>query len=420
MKPSETDEVKSSTFGVSLPDGIEKNSECNIKVISYESPSGCETPEVAYEGGDEHEESSVLNRGLSDFDLKARDTSPVEEFPLGNRESSKSFDAGSKHFDETAEKDADMMQSGHVSDPGIKISEFWASPNLKRSCSNLETNVVIRKIADQLPPSKCQSFEKLQELAEKMRDDVIHGSPRSVMSHGSADRVMLKKHSSSQILPSRSRRLWWKLFLWSHRNLHAPQTAKQSTAQIARLLNQQGGYCSDTLEPNRAPEFGESPESFTRESLNKDGPENEKEERSWDKFHTGLSGLWPQNQWLAFPTESSTFARVEEWVRHLEPNPSPQLSGDGENEEEIVFPRSPENSMSQEILPSHMVRRSDRNLAEDMLHANSMIRSLNSSSTVALIAGIGLKAIPSISSFVSLRSVNLSSNLIGIDTLEMN
>lgn len=38
------------------------------------------------------------------------------------------------------------------------------------------------------------------------------------MTPRSADKVMLKKHSSSQVLSSRSRKLWWKLFLWSHRS----------------------------------------------------------------------------------------------------------------------------------------------------------------------------------------------------------
>jgi hypothetical protein len=39
----------------------------------------------------------------------------------------------------------------------------------------------------------------------------------------SADHVMLKKWSSSQVLPPCSRKIWWCLFLWGHRNLHHPQ-----------------------------------------------------------------------------------------------------------------------------------------------------------------------------------------------------
>ncbi|PON94625.1 LRR domain containing protein [Trema orientale] len=414
VKPFETDEVKSTTFGVSLPLGIDKNSEYNINVISHATPVGCEAAEVAYEGEDEHEENSSIKRNFSDFDLKVHETNSAEELKIGF---SKAFDTESieqsdKVVEKDGERDVDLMQSGHVSDPGIKTEEFWASPNLKRSCSNLETSVVIRKIADQLPPpSKSQSFEQLHELAERMRKDMSPGSPKSVLSHGSADRVMLKKHSSSQVLPSRSRRLWWKLFLWSHRNLHKPWTPKQQA--VSAVLNRQGGYSSDTLEPNRGVEFGhmESPGSFTGESLIKGQPISENDKQSWDGFHTGVSGLWPQNQWLAFPTESSPFARVEEWVKHLEPHPSLRINEcDNNDEEEIVFP--PETPTSQARFPSHSTRRSDINISEEILHANSVIQSLNSSSTVAHIAGIGLKAIPTISCFSSLRSVNLSSNFI--------
>ncbi|KAF4351414.1 hypothetical protein F8388_001034 [Cannabis sativa] len=399
--------LKSSTFGVTIPLGIDKNSECNIKVISHESPPvGYEAAEVAYEGEDEHEENSSIKRNLSDFDLKVHEkTNSAEDLKSGF----------SKSFDGDVEGDVDLMQSGHVSDPGIKMTEFWASPNLKRSCSNLETSDVLRKIADQLPPpSKSQSFEQLHELAERMKRDISFGSPKSVMSHGSADRVMLKKHSSSQVLPSRSRRLWWKLFLWSHRNTHKPWTPRQKA--ISAVLNQQGGYSSDTLEPNRGVEFSkmESPGSFTGESLFR-GKTIHEDKQSWDGFHTGVSGLWPQNQWLAFPTESSSssspYARVEEWVKHLEPHQINEGENNINNEEEegIVFP--PETP-SQARFPNHSTRRSDINLSEEILHANSVIQSLNSSSTVAHIAGIGLKAIPTISCFSSLRSVNLSNNFI--------
>nr|DAD29961.1 TPA_asm: hypothetical protein HUJ06_031429 [Nelumbo nucifera] len=48
---------------------------------------------------------------------------------------------------------------------------------------------------------------------------------------------MLKKHSSSQVLSSRSRRLWWKLFLWSHRNLHKPSNVKLKLPSIDHIMN---------------------------------------------------------------------------------------------------------------------------------------------------------------------------------------
>ncbi|KAK8966003.1 hypothetical protein KSP40_PGU019087 [Platanthera guangdongensis] len=49
---------------------------------------------------------------------------------------------------------------------------------------------------------------------------------------------------------------------------------------------------------------------------------------------------------------------------------------------------------------------------DEAAEANDFIQSLNSFSSVAHISSLGLKAIPSISAFVSLRSVNLSGNYI--------
>lgn len=422
MQPFESDELKSTTFTVSVPVGFqEEDSLCNVKVISHESPVGCEAAEVAYEGEDEHEENASIKRELSDFDLQHHvANSGEEEFDFRTKRvaSSDSLETEAKEeFIYQAEKDVekvvDMIQSGHISDPGIGRAEFWASPKLKRSCSNLETRAVLRKVADHLPPPKSQSFEELQELSARLGDNFNPSSPASVMTRCSADRVMLKKHSSSQVLPSRSRRLWWKLFLWSHRNLHKHSTTKPRPLPAIATLNQQGGYSSDTIEPHRAMKLSkmESPGSFTGESLNKDFTENCNDKQSWNGFHTGVSGLWPQNQWVAFPSPSSSFTRVDAWVRDLE---TQQPADDVNGEEGITFPPSPDAVKSPARSTAHLTRRSDINLSEEILHANNVIQTLNSSSTVAHITGIGLKAIPIIAGFSSLRSVNLSNNFIGM------
>lgn len=365
----------------------ENSSMCKVKVMSHESPvERGEATEEVYEGEDEKEENSI-KRDLSDSNLVSESGEQVLQSENNKIDFPSSLDDVAKGID--------RIQSGHISDPGIEKAEFWASPKLKRSCSNLETRNAQNKSGNNgLPPSKCQSFEELQELAARLEEDVGNpGSPQSVMTHQSADRVMLKKHSSSQILPSRSRKLWWKLFLWSHRNLQIPLT---SNPRLDCLLeNKQGGYCSDTLEPDRLTELSktESPESFAGK-LRKNG------------FHGGVSGLWPQNQWVAFSAESSSFNRVDEWVKDLETQPP--LLGDGD--EGIVFPPSPETGKSPARSTTHLTRHA--NLSEEILHAQNVIQSLNSSSTVAHISGTGLKIIPSISCFSSLRTVNLSSNLI--------
>ncbi|XP_038897382.1 uncharacterized protein LOC120085476 [Benincasa hispida] len=414
-EPFQVGEGKSSTLDVSILYPSENNSKLDVKVTNHESPAAG-VVEAAYEGEDERDDNSI-KQNLSDFDLPDQDTCGEEfEFQFSSSVG-KQFDKiiiegeGSEGVGVGVGAGGgggvDAIQSGHVSDPGIGKAVCWASPKLKRSCSNLETRDVHRNLSHQLQPPKCQSFEKLQELADEMRDYVDPGSPGSIMTHRSADKVMLKKCSSSQILPSRSRRLWWKLFLWSHRNLQRPWTTKATPTNSA--FNQQGGYCSDSLEPNRAVGKGmmESPGSFTEETWTNGPSNNKSNNQDHENLCNGVSGLWPQNQWVAFSAESSSLRRVDEWVKDLQIEPCVSIDEvGGDKDPDTFFPPSPERTST------HMPRRGEPNLTEEILYANSVIQSLNSSSTVAHISGIGLKAIPTISHLSGLRSVNLSGNLI--------
>ncbi|KAJ6953048.1 hypothetical protein NC652_004895 [Populus alba x Populus x berolinensis] len=290
----ESDELKTTSFSVSVPFDVQKDS-INVQVLSHESPVVDEAAEVAYEGEDEQEDNVSLKRDLSNFDLQSHAAISGEvSFPRNMKlDSSHPLDTtGNEQHAKKAEKKVDekgidLIQSGHVSDPGIGKDEFWGPPKLKRSCSNLETSKVLRKIVAQFPLTS-QYSEELQGLAEKVRDP---SSPTSVISRRSADRVMLKKHSSSQVLPSRSRRLWWKLFLWSHRNLHKPLFVKSLQPAVSKLVSQQGGYSSDTLEPNRAMSKMQSPGSFTVKSMDKGHNNNEEDRHSWNSFHAGISGV---------------------------------------------------------------------------------------------------------------------------------
>ncbi|KAJ4967236.1 hypothetical protein NE237_019085 [Protea cynaroides] len=408
VNSSECDKLNSTSFSVSAPFGINENSTCKVKVLGDEKALGSEAPEAAYEGEDEHDENLSMKRDFSDFDLHAHNSEKEKLYQSINRKTP-SFDSNDNKTDFHSERDidssAELIQRGHVSDPGFSNEEFWASPGLQRSCSNLETREVLRKMANRMSPLKSFSFRHLQNYIYRNREEVeagIQSSPESVMTHRSADRVMLKKRSSSQILPSRSRRLWWKLFLWSHRNMVKPQSTKPQPLSTILTSNQKGGYSSDTLEPNQA-EFGkrESPGSLTGVSKN-NSPK-------WNKFQSGATGLWPQNQWVAFPTESSSMTRVDEWVNSLETQPPLPINDEDTADEDIAFPPSPIASARS---TSHMKHWSNHNVSEEVLHANAVIQSLNSSSTVAHVAGMGLIVIPAISRFSSLRSVNLSGNFI--------
>eukprot|EP00268_Persea_americana_P058863 TRINITY_DN7163_c0_g1_i1.p1 TRINITY_DN7163_c0_g1~~TRINITY_DN7163_c0_g1_i1.p1 ORF type:complete len:682 (-),score=144.18 TRINITY_DN7163_c0_g1_i1:873-2918(-) len=412
-----------------VPFGIQGDSICKVKVIKEEKSTEVEAAEAAaYDGSDEHDESLSLKRDLSDFDLQAQVVDNGEETDASGKIKKSSFESPITEMNPNGVGvGVGVIESGHVSDPGMGRTAFWGSPKLKRSCSNLETRAMLKKTANQLPPSKSRSFEDLQDLTDSaMRGEKFQGtktSPLSVITSCSADRVMLKRRSSSQVLPSRSKRLWWKLFLWSHRNLHNPEPGIPKPKQLSVLnpFNRKDGYTSDTLEPSRAQAVKknkgketdklESPGSLSVESMNNNNYGNQ----SWDKFHGRASGLWPQTHWVAFRTESSPrLSRVDEWVKSLE-TPSifhvEQDDGEEENAADFVCPASPERGESPRTIPQTPLR-SNLNLSEEALQANNVIQSLNSLSTIAHIASMGLKVIPNMSPFTSLRSVNLSGNFI--------
>jgi dynein assembly factor 1 len=421
VKPvEEIEELKLTSVIGEKKSEVGKHNESNT--MGHDSPTG---QEIAYEGEDEHEDNnSLMKREFSDFDLQAYGENSSDQ-RSGILDYTFSFETEPLdqsqfvHITETGgETEFDFVQTGHVSDPGVGKAEVWGSPKLKRTCSNLEVRNVLRNVAGQLPHSKSQSFEDLSEMVTE--NGVRLGSPVSLASRCSADKVMLKKRSSSQILPSKSRRLWWKLFLWSHRNLHKPSTVHVQLQKLPEAhSNQQGGYCSDILErnqTNKARKMG-SPESYPGESFKIESPTSFNEEspkkgvdsskQNWNGFSGGVSGLWPQNQWVAFPTESNSFARVNEWVRDLETQTLAPICDDDAGNGDSV-PPSPETERN----ASHVTRHSDVHHMEAVIHANSVIQSLNSSSTVAHISGIGLNAVPMISGFSSLRAINLSNNLI--------
>ncbi|TKY56262.1 Outer arm dynein light chain 1 protein isoform 1 [Spatholobus suberectus] len=218
------------TFDVTVPNGIQKNSRFNVRVMSLESPVEAEAQE-AYKREDGDKDSPLIKRELSDFDLQDNEAVASKErydatdkeikYPIlyGNQVNNELEDKNDRY----SQKSVDTTESGHVSDPGIGKVDFMASPKFKRHFSNLEKFVGHGQITHHLPPSKSKSFEDFQELSAMVNLE----SPRSVMSHYSADRVMLKRHSSSQVLPSGSKKLWWQMILWSHRKIRRTLLAIQ-------------------------------------------------------------------------------------------------------------------------------------------------------------------------------------------------
>uniref|UniRef100_A0ACD5TUL9 Uncharacterized protein n=1 Tax=Avena sativa TaxID=4498 RepID=A0ACD5TUL9_AVESA len=269
------------------------------------------------------------------------------------------------------------------------------SSRLQRSCSNIETaRRGWKAFDDMLPPAKSRSHDDLVSLpAGSMFTSPRHAygeaggeSPASsVRTTCSADRVMLKRRSSSQVLPSRSRKLWWRLFLWSHRNLHR-LGGTATSASLPRAdwehdvchSRQHDGYTSDTL-----------------------GAKKDKEIAAEEEETTAV-----HNQWVAFSAEaSSSLDRVSAWV-----SSSLIHAAEEEEEEDGIVEIGESSGTKQQGHVKAPARR--RSPACDAVQASSIVRTLNAFSTVAHVSGMGLKVIPMISAFSGLRAVNLSNNLI--------
>lgn len=280
------------------------------------------------------------------------------------------------------------------------------SPKLMRSCSNIETTTRSVPAGSELP-AKSRSYNDLKNLPpgrSTARSGAVDASPTaSFRTSCSADRVMLKKRSSRQVLPSRSRKLWWQMFLWSHRNLHRPGTSATMPAhppspgkeeELDGAAHQHDGYTSDTLG------------AVTADVKNK-GVAVEA-----DPF--------ANHQWVAFSAEASPLDRVSAWVNSLGDGSFHAVDeGDatGHSDDDGAARPRPRCSeiveLSTATAGGKKYPQAKRRAADEAAQASGIVQTLNTFSSVAHIAGMGLKAVPTIAAFSSLRAVNLSGNMIG-------
>lgn len=381
------------TFDVTVSNGIQKNSSFKPEV------------EEAYEGEDENEYSPKIKRELSDFHVqdheavagKGCDATDKEiEYPILYE------NQVIEELDDRTDKYSQKSVETTESDPGIGKADLWTSAKFKRHFSNLEKFDEHGKKTHYLSALKSKSFENFKELSAMINLE----SPRSVMSHYSADRVMLERNSSCQVLPSGRKNLRWKMILWSHRNMHRTFSSNSTLVPARAALN--CGYSSDTIEPKQGKTLRsvKSSGSIAVESHNK--------RRTGKNIDNQRGSRFQSDQWIAFSKESSSFARVDEWVKGLEIQTlPPEDDFDVDNGKSIAFPPSPDTGGTM-VKATSQLTYSDANVSKETLTAISVVQSLNPASSIAHISGIGLKAIPAISHLSNLRSVNLSNNFIGI------
>lgn len=360
----------------------DKVAPCDLKIVADM------VAVVAHKGGDNYgDKASVKQDSLSDFDFDF-------DFHAGQKSD------GSSGHGEIEEKGAvpDAVIASRAEEAAAAVAD--ASPKLKRSCSNIETKRPGPRDAPYMP-ARSRSHGDLRDLPgglaglETTSRGVPEASPASVKTSHTADRVMLKKRSSSQVLPSRSRKLWWRLFLWSHRNLHRPRSAHLTAVCTP---GRHGGYTSDTLEEGLATAA----------------------DRKNKKVMVDESPPPPiPNQWVAFSAENSLRDRVSAWVNSIENEPfriAEEEDNDGDNNDDgmehgdcVARSRPLEVGESSGKGQGKSKRCA---AADEVAQANNIIQSLNAFSSVAHISGMGLKVVPMIAPFSSLRAVNLSGNFI--------
>ncbi|XP_052133877.1 uncharacterized protein LOC127752514 [Oryza glaberrima] len=307
---------------------------------------------------------------------------------------------------------------------GKEVVVADASPKLKRSCSNIETKRPgAHDAAAEAAPARSRSYGDLGNLPGGVGGGIslettprgaapqAEASPASVRTSRTADRVMLKKRSSSQVLPSRSRKLWWRLFLWSHRNLHRPSPAARPAAAACTPAGHHGGggYTSDTLE---------------------EGPAAAAADRKNKKVMVDDSPPIP-NQWVAFSADNSLHDRISAWVNSIDNDTFRIAEEDNDDHHHHHYHGDADDDDGEHAMEhGDCVARAPRALeigessgkghgkskrstaADEVAQANTIIQSLNAFSSVAHISGMGLKVVPMIAPFSSLRAVNLSGNFI--------
>uniref|UniRef100_A0A0D9Z390 U2A'/phosphoprotein 32 family A C-terminal domain-containing protein n=1 Tax=Oryza glumipatula TaxID=40148 RepID=A0A0D9Z390_9ORYZ len=342
---------------------------CDTKVVAFNAA------ELACEGRDKDDDMVSVKRDTSDVDLVA------------------GGDADSSGYNsDAADKDASSAAAApDASEPGVGLMVPAMASRLERSCSNIETARRGSKAFEL--PVKSLSYGDLMALpAGGSATATPVGAPddspaASVKTTCSADHVMLKKCSSSQVLPSRSRKLWWRLLLRSHRNLHRP--AATVPAAVPSAEQRHDGYASDTLDAGAA----------TADVKNK-----------------GIAvGHEPiPNQWMAFSSEATSLDRVSAWVNSLVDNPFKAneecIVEHDDDDDDTARPHCTEIGEPSSFggkFPAQARRR----MAGEAIKANSIIQTLTTSSSVAHISGMGLTVIPVISPFSSLRAISVIEGL---------
>lgn len=364
---------------------------------------------------------------------------------------------GSIRRDEHSFGDLEMA-SGHVSDPGV-----YPKCLLESSCSSpmLDGREVAEKRKQQ---SHAGDGERDRDRRNQDNSSVLSGPQTTAgLSYESGSSTTGEvRDGAGRLAPggspkseaayeykfgaSSERKPWWKVFLVSHRNIHRDALGPLAEGDGGRSLSPLNGYMSDgearsgrSSSPSNKIEGASDGDncngavgrslmlrsSFSDQDLYRQssggGPESASDELVAAPG-TGKPSSITARRWDAF-TEKTGLSRVEEWVSNVHPL-APTLDEDQMEGAEIV-PESPtapaaaffaqlgEESPFADAEEKHGLVRGDGVLDVDAEMARRVVRSVNPLSTVAHFSGVGLKVMPSLGIFGSLKTLNLSANSFG-------
>eukprot|EP00250_Pteridium_aquilinum_P008526 c18015_g1_i2 orf=684-2744(+) len=164
-----------------------------------------------------------------------------------------------------------------------------------------------------------------------------------------------------------------------------------------------------------SPPMGETESNFLQFAAARDTGEGASVEAGDEKV-----GLMPQNitselhssnQGVLHDDRESSFSRVKEWINSIQQS---DMDFGGEEQDFVTIDKESSsaephrNGVYDALVAPHSIDHA----TTDHAFANAAVRSLHPSSTVAHISGIGLREVPSLGMFSSLRALNLSANLI--------
>ncbi|KAL3696935.1 hypothetical protein R1sor_011011 [Riccia sorocarpa] len=310
------------------------------------------------------------------------------------------------------------------------------------------------------------SYDSGSSTTGEVRNEVfmrVGGSPKSEAAYVSNDSAAVFRYgASSSALNAYKKKPWWKMFLVSHRNIHRSSTG--GTLGTLVEADQVGnpspvnGYVSDVEERSGRsspstknedpPVDGDSRKlekvgvSLLRNSYSEQDLQRQssggapKEEQEYCSEVVGVDLHPSLNERLGVSgknrppnpsgngnalTEKPGLSRVEEWVSNVPLLPTPD---DEQFEQQVeILPDSPTapatafftqfgggNPLFASHEEKHGAVRSEGGLDPDHEMARMVARSVNSLSTVAHFSGVGLKVLPSLAVYTSLKTLNLSGN----------